>query len=105
MKLLFLVNIYINKPVLTEKGLMIMDDKHRILSTVGLHHAFNDGSVVVIPLLFPIFKMLFNLSYTQVGVITGGGLLVTLIANILIGRISDRKNFRTLLSIGIILLS
>lgn len=82
-----------------------MDDKHRILSTVGLHHAFNDGSVAVIPLLFPIFKVLFNLSYTQVGVITGGGLLITLIAQIFIGRISDRKNFRILLSIGILLLS
>jgi len=82
-----------------------MNDKHRILSTVGIYHAFNDGSVAVIPLLFPIFKVLFNLSYTQIGVITGGGLLIILIAQIFIGRISDRKNFRTLLSIGILLLS
>ena len=82
-----------------------MNDKHRILSTVGIYHAFNDGSIAVIPLLFPIFKVLFNLSYTQIGVITGGGLLIILIAQIFIGRISDRKNFRTLLSIGILLLS
>ena len=82
-----------------------MDDKNKILLTIGLYHAFNDGSVVVIPLLFPIFKALFDLSYTQVGVITGGGLLIVLITQIFIGRISDQKNFRTLLSIGILLLS
>jgi len=82
-----------------------MNDKKRILLTVGLYHAFNDGSVAVIPLLFPIFKVLFDLSYTQIGVITGGGLLITLIAQIFIGRISDKKNFRTLLSTGILLLS
>ena len=82
-----------------------MNDKHRILSTVGIYHAFNDGSVAVIPLLFPIFKVLFNLSYTQIGVITGGGLLIMLIAQMLIGRVSDQNDFRILLSIGILLLS
>ena len=82
-----------------------MDDKHKILSTVSLYHAFNDGSVAVIPLLFPIFKVLFNLSYTQVGIITGGGLLITLISQLAIGRISDKKNSRTLLSTGVLLLS
>ena len=82
-----------------------MDDKHKILSTVSLYHAFNDGSVAVIPLLFPIFKVLFNLSYTQVGIITGGGLLITLISQLAIGRISDKKNSRTLLATGVLLLS
>jgi len=82
-----------------------MQDKNKILLTVGMYHAFNDGAVSVVPLLFPIFKEMFDLSYTQVGVITGGGLLITLLAQIVIGRISDKKNFRTLLSIGIILLS
>jgi len=82
-----------------------MKDKNKILLTVGMYHAFNDGAVVVIPLLFPIFKELFDLSYTQIGVITGGGLLITLFAQIVIGRISDKKNFRTLLSIGVLLLS
>ena len=82
-----------------------MNDKHRILSTVSLFHAFNDGAVAVIPLLFPIFKALFNLSYTQVGIITGGGLLITLISQVAIGRISDKKNSRNLLSTGMLLLS
>lgn len=81
-----------------------MDDKHKILTTASIYHAFNDGTVAAIPLLFPIFKDIFNLSYTQVGAITGGGLLITLIAQLLIGRISDNKNFRNLLSTGILLL-
>ena len=81
-----------------------MDDKKRILSAVALSHAFNDASVVIIPLLFPIFKNLFNLSYTEVGIITGGGLLITLISQLLIGRVSDKKNKRTFLLLGTFLL-
>lgn len=82
-----------------------MDDKKKILTTVGLYHGFNDGAVVIIPILFPVFKTLFNLSYTQIGIITGGGLLIALITQIFIGVISDRKNRRMLLSAGVLFLS
>ena len=82
-----------------------MNEKHKILSTVSIFHAFNDGAVSVIPLLFPVFKTLFNLSYTQIGLITGIGLAVTLISQILIGRISDKNNSKTFLLIGVLLLS
>ena len=82
-----------------------MNDKHKILSTVSLFHAFNDGAVSVIPLLFPVFKTLFNLSYTQIGLITGSGLTVTLISQVVIGRISDKNNSKTFLLIGVLLLS
>jgi len=81
-----------------------MDDKKKILSAVALSHAFNDASVVIIPLLFPIFKKLFNLSYTEVGIITGGGLFITLIAELLIGRLSDKRNRRAFLLLGTFLL-
>lgn len=82
-----------------------MDDKIRILSTTSIYHALNDGSVAVIPILFPIYKSLFNLSYTQVGIITGGGLLLTLISQLIISRKADGKDFRTLLSLGTLLVS
>jgi len=82
-----------------------MKDSNKILLTVGAYHALNDGSVTVIPILFPIFKSIFNLTYTQVGVITGGGLLLTLISQLIIGRKADGKDFRTLLSVGILLVS
>jgi FSR family fosmidomycin resistance protein-like MFS transporter len=51
-----------------------------------------------------VFKSLFSLSYTQVGIITGGGLVLTLIAQLQIGRISDGKNFALLLTIGLLFL-
>ena len=72
-----------------------MHSKTRILSTVSLYHALNDGSVAIIPILFPIFKTNFNLNYTQIGIITSIGLLISIIAQLLIGRTSDGKNFRT----------
>ena len=82
-----------------------MEEKKRILSTVSLYHGLNDGTVAVIPILFPIFKVVFNLSYTEIGIITGGGLLFSIIAQLMIGRISDGKNSQISLSIGIIVIS
>jgi len=82
-----------------------MNNKIRILSTVGIYHAFNDGAVVIIPILFPVFKVLFDLSYTQIGIITGGGLLIMLITQISIGFLSDKKNRRMLLSLGVLFYS
>ena len=82
-----------------------MNDKHRILSTVSLFHAFNDGTLAVIPLLFPIFKALFDLSYTEIGLITGGGLAISLFTEVAIGRASDNNNSGTLLIAGVFLLS
>ncbi len=82
-----------------------MNEKNKILSTVGLYHALNDGTVAAIPILFPIFKLIFNLSYTQIGIITGGSLIIHIFSQLLLGRFSDGKNSRTLLSFGILLTS
>lgn len=83
----------------------LMSEKIRILSTVSQYHALNDGTVAAIPILFPIFKEIFNLSYTEIGIITGGGLLLSIIVQLMIGRISDGKNSQTLLSLGILIIS
>lgn len=85
--------------------LQSMKQQNRILSTVSLNHAINDASVAVISILFPIFKTLFNLSYTQVGIITGGGLFITLIGQLLLGRIADGKNVNVFLLTGLLLTS
>ncbi len=82
-----------------------MNDKHSILSTVSLFHGFNDGALAVIPLLFPILKEMFNLSYTQIGFITGGGLAISLFTEIAVGRAFDSNNSRTLLISGVLILS
>ena len=81
-----------------------MDGKIKILATVGSFHAINDGALAAIPILFPIFREIFNLSYTQIGIITGGSLFISIIAQLLIGRYSDGKNSRTMLSLGILFL-
>jgi FSR family fosmidomycin resistance protein-like MFS transporter len=82
-----------------------MKQQGRILSSVSLIHAINDGSVCVISILFPIFKELFNLSYTQVGIITGGGLFITLIGQLVFGRMADGRNVSTFLLTGLLMIS
>ena len=82
-----------------------MKQQGRILSTVSLIHAVNDGSIAVISILFPIFKEIFHLSYTQVGIITGGGLFITLIAQLVLGRLADGKNVNSFLLTGMLLTS
>ncbi len=82
-----------------------MKDKYSILTTVSMYHALNDGAISVVPLIFPIFKEIYNLNYTQIGLITSISLFIHLIAQLYIGRISDGKNFRILLSFGILLIS
>lgn len=81
-----------------------MKQNVKILSMVCLFHLFNDGVISLVPLLFPIFRILFDLSYTQIGIITGTGLAIGLLAQFYIGTISDTRNFRTLLLIGMSLL-
>jgi FSR family fosmidomycin resistance protein-like MFS transporter len=83
----------------------LMNEKNKILSTVSLYHGLNDGTVAAIPILFPIFYVIFNLSYTEIGIISGGGLLLSIIAQLMIGRISDGKNSQTMLSLGIFIIS
>ena len=82
-----------------------MNDKNSILTAISIYHALNDGAISVVPLLFPIFKDIYNLNYTQIGLITSLSLFIHLIAQLYIGRVSDGKNFRTLLSFGILLIS
>ncbi len=82
-----------------------MSQQGRILSTVSLIHAINDASIAVISILFPIFKQLFQLNYTQIGIITGGGLFITLVAQLLLGRVADGKNVNSFLLTGLFLTS
>lgn len=82
-----------------------MSAKTPILLTVCLYHAINDGVVAIIPILLPIFRDLYQLSYTQIGFITGGSLIITLVAQLVFGRAADGRSFRSMLSVGIFLLS
>ena len=83
----------------------MISKKTKILSTVSMYHALNDGAISVIPILFPIFRIIFDLSYTQIGIITGGALSISIISQLAVGHLSDGSNCRTTLSFGILLLS
>jgi FSR family fosmidomycin resistance protein-like MFS transporter len=78
-----------------------MKQQGRILSTVSLIHAVNDGSTSVMLILFPIFKEIFHLSYTQVGIISGGGLFITLVGQLILGKFTDGKNVNSFLLTGV----
>jgi FSR family fosmidomycin resistance protein-like MFS transporter len=80
-----------------------MKEPGRILWTVAIIHAINDGSIAAISVLFPVFRDLFHLSYTEVGIITGGGLFLTLIGQLVFGRIADGKNVNSFLLTGLLL--
>jgi FSR family fosmidomycin resistance protein-like MFS transporter len=80
-----------------------MKEPGKILWTVAIIHAINDGSVAAVSVLFPVFLELFHLSYTQVGIITGGGLFLTLIGQLVFGRIADGKNVNSFLLTGLFL--
>lgn len=82
-----------------------MKERIKILSTVSIVHAINDGSIAAISILFPIFKNLFGLTYTQVGIITGGGLFITLVMQLVFGRLADGKNVNNFLLLGVLLIS
>lgn len=86
-------------------SLKTMSQQAKILSAVSLIHAINDASIAVVSILFPIFKGLFALNYTQVGIITGGGLFLTLVAQLLLGKLADGKNVKFFLLIGLLLTS
>ncbi|MBS3801293.1 MAG: MFS transporter [Candidatus Thermoplasmatota archaeon] len=81
-----------------------MKNNIKLLITVCFFHLFNDGVISLVPLLFPVFRTLFNLSYSQIGIITGTGLAVSLFAQFFIGILSDKRNFKTLLLTGMSLL-
>ncbi len=92
-------------PSVAQKQGFIVQPKTPILLTVCLYHAINDGVLAIIPILLPIFRQLYSLSYTQIGLITGGSLIITLIAQLIFGHVADGRSFRTMLSLGIFIVS
>jgi len=76
----------------------------RVLTAVSLYHAANDGALTIVPILLPLLRDLFSLSYTQIGIITSAGLFMTLVGQLILGHLADGRNTRTMLSIGIVLI-
>jgi MFS family permease len=73
--------------------------RHRILLSASLFHALNDATTVVVPMVFPILYGRSHLltSYTQIGWLSNLGLLVTLVIQFLVVKISFHVEYKTLM--------
>ena len=80
----------------------VMDfGKKRMLTSIGIYHTCNDGALSTLPAMYPILKEELNLVYTDIGFIISAGLLMTLIFQLIIGKISDKHNPKYLLASGL----
>jgi MFS transporter, FSR family, fosmidomycin resistance protein len=75
-----------------------MTGKSLWLSSVG--HSYNDMYFYLLPLLIPLFRMEFHLSYTQVGIIMSVFYLVVAVLSIAWGALSNKYGHYRLLSLG-----
>jgi MFS family permease len=73
--------------------------KKKILLSASLFHALTDASTVIIPMIFPILynQHFLITSYSQIGLLSNLGLLLTFIVQFLVVRLSFRHEYRLLM--------
>jgi MFS family permease len=76
-----------------------MKSGRRLLWIISYHHACNDGTLMALVALLPIFVKDFDLTYYEVGLL-GSGLLITVVVQYAVGRFADRMFSRYLLELG-----
>lgn len=76
----------------------------RLLWTISYHHAANDGSLMALVAVIPIVAEELELTYAEVGLL-GLGLIITVVTQLLVGRVADRMFSRMLLEIGAALMA
>ncbi|MBI4393716.1 MAG: MFS transporter [Euryarchaeota archaeon] len=81
-----------------------MKVEERVLATTSLFHLVNDGGGAVVPALMPLIRLAFDLSYTEIGLLTAAGLVLTVGLQVYFGKLGDRRSARGPLAMGIILL-
>ncbi len=79
-----------------------MTKEKRILISSSLFHALNDAATVAVPMIFPLLysQKLIIRSYSQIGILSNLGLLVTFIFQILIVQASKRVDYKRLLCLS-----
>ncbi len=72
-----------------------------MLATVSLYHMFNDGSLVILPALFPLLYTQGRLisSYSDIGTMAMLGLVMSIIAQAIIGHFSKPRHSRYYLAL------
>jgi FSR family fosmidomycin resistance protein-like MFS transporter len=76
----------------------------RLLFVISYHHACNDGALIALVALLPILVDEMALTFTEIGIL-GLGLLITVVVQLAIGRLTDRSFSRYLLEIGAALMA
>jgi MFS family permease len=76
-----------------------MKSGRRLLWIISFHHACNDGTLMALLALLPIFLKEFALTYYEVGLL-GSGLLITVVVQYAVGRFADRMFSKYLLELG-----
>lgn len=78
--------------------------KKRILFSASIFHAFNDAATVTIPMVLPLLfsQKLMITSYSQIGVLSYLGLLVTFVCQIIVVNYAYRFEYRNLLLFSIL---
>jgi MFS family permease len=71
----------------------------RILISSSLFHALNDAATVAVPMIFPILyvQRFIIRSYSQIGLLSNFGLLITLLFQVLVVHLSRKTEYRHLL--------
>jgi len=80
-----------------------MKSGRRLLWIISFHHACNDGTLMALVALLPIFLKQFELTYYQVGLLASG-VLITVVVQYAVGRFADRMFSRYLLELGAVLM-
>ena len=76
----------------------------RLLYVISYHHACNDGALIALVALLPILIDELSLSYSEVGIL-GLGLMITVVVQLIVGRLTDRAFSRYLLEVGAFLMA
>jgi MFS family permease len=73
--------------------------KKQILLSASLFHALTDAASVITPMVFPLLlsQNLLIANYSQIGLLSNLGLLISLVVQFLVVRISFRSEYRTMM--------
>src|SRR3989442_8776195 len=88
----FLLRARIRRPVAADR---------RILLANSIYHLTNDAAVTVMAGQITVLKDQFALGDVDIVLLTGVALLVTVVAQIVFGRLADRRNPSRFIPIGI----
>src|SRR5213594_3490759 len=78
-----------------------MAPDRQLLLANSVYHLTNDAAVTVMAGQITILRTDLQFGYVDVGLLTGAALLVTIVAQIVFGRMADRRDASRFLPIGI----